>query len=202
MWCCKRESCLWYSIEMSSVCDSYWSRDYHDDTEGRVHLSGTRSVSVAPHWHHIYSNLHLILPSAKWQELGFYQDLCWSYYQAVNHIIWRKIERTKSWLFCDATDRISRLYQIFAVALIRKEPRAHNRSERFGTKLALGIEEPVPDWSHTRDFASNQQKSCPEHRFPVTKHAQVACALILWWTSGSYCRFRFEKQNWACAYDW
>jgi len=30
---------------MSSVCDSYWSRDYHDDTEGRVHLSGTRSVS-------------------------------------------------------------------------------------------------------------------------------------------------------------
>ena len=30
---------------MSSAYDSYWSRDYHDDTEGRVHLSGTRSVS-------------------------------------------------------------------------------------------------------------------------------------------------------------
>ena len=46
MGCCKRDLCLWYSIEMSSVCDSYWSRDYHDDTEGRVHLSGTRSVSM------------------------------------------------------------------------------------------------------------------------------------------------------------
>ena len=31
--------------EMSSVCDSYWFRDYHDDTEIRVLLSKTRVVS-------------------------------------------------------------------------------------------------------------------------------------------------------------
>jgi len=31
--------------EMSSVCDSDWSRDYHDDTGSRVALSGTRFVS-------------------------------------------------------------------------------------------------------------------------------------------------------------
>ena len=30
---------------MSSVCDSDWSRDYHDDTGSRVALSGTRFVS-------------------------------------------------------------------------------------------------------------------------------------------------------------
>ena len=45
MWCCKCELCLWYSIEMSFVCDSYWSRDYHDNTASRVRLLGTRSVS-------------------------------------------------------------------------------------------------------------------------------------------------------------
>ena len=44
MWCCKREICLWCSIEMRFVYDSYWSRDYHDVTESRVCLSETRSV--------------------------------------------------------------------------------------------------------------------------------------------------------------
>ena len=30
---------------MSSVCDNYWSRDYHDDTGSRVLLLGTRFIS-------------------------------------------------------------------------------------------------------------------------------------------------------------
>ena len=30
---------------MSSVCDSYWSRDYHNDTESQILLSETRFVS-------------------------------------------------------------------------------------------------------------------------------------------------------------
>ena len=38
--------CLWYLIEMSSVCDGYWSRDYHDDTGIRVLLSETRVISI------------------------------------------------------------------------------------------------------------------------------------------------------------
>ena len=40
-----REVWLWYVIEMSSVCDSYWSRDYHDDTGSRVVRSTTWFVS-------------------------------------------------------------------------------------------------------------------------------------------------------------
>ena len=39
--------CLWYLIEMSSVCDSYWSRDYHDDIGIRVVRPETRVVSLA-----------------------------------------------------------------------------------------------------------------------------------------------------------
>ena len=31
---------------MSSVCDSYCSRDYHEDTGSRVVLSATRFVSI------------------------------------------------------------------------------------------------------------------------------------------------------------
>ena len=46
-----RDVWLWYVIEMSSVCDSYWSRDYHDDTGSRVVRSTTRFVSLAFRWH-------------------------------------------------------------------------------------------------------------------------------------------------------
>ena len=41
--------CLWNLIEISSVCDSYWSRDYHDDTGSRVVRSTTRIVSKREH---------------------------------------------------------------------------------------------------------------------------------------------------------
>ena len=37
--------CLWYLIETSSICDSYWSRYYHDDTGIRVLLPETLVVS-------------------------------------------------------------------------------------------------------------------------------------------------------------
>ena len=41
-----REVWLWYVIEMSSVCDSYWFRDYHDDTKSRVLFSETQFISA------------------------------------------------------------------------------------------------------------------------------------------------------------
>ena len=39
---------MWFLPEMSSVCDSDWSRDYHDDIGSRVTLSG-------PGWFHTVS---------------------------------------------------------------------------------------------------------------------------------------------------
>ena len=52
MWCCKCEKCLWYAIEMSSVCDSYWSRDYHNNTESGSPLGNP--VHFTTHAHAVH----------------------------------------------------------------------------------------------------------------------------------------------------
>ena len=38
-----RDVYIWYVIKMSSICDNYWSKDYHDNTESHILLSETSS---------------------------------------------------------------------------------------------------------------------------------------------------------------
>jgi hypothetical protein len=39
-----RDVYIWYVIKMISICDNYWSKDYHDNRESQIFLSETGSL--------------------------------------------------------------------------------------------------------------------------------------------------------------